>query len=101
MEDAHTAQQAGAFGIVLECIPSEIAEEITNTLAIPTIGIGAGVNCDGQVLVTNDLLGLSLGHVPRFVKQHANLKQVIADAAAAYRDEVRDSSFPDSEHSYS
>ena len=101
MKDAHTAQQAGAFGIVLECIPSEIAEEITNTLAIPTIGIGAGVNCDGQVLVTNDLLGLSLGLVPRFVKQHANLKQVIADAAAAYRDEVRDSSFPDSEHSYS
>lgn len=101
MEDAVAAQQAGAFGIVLECIPSEIAEEITNTLAIPTIGIGAGVNCDGQVLVTNDLLGLSLGHIPRFVKQHANLKQIIADAASAYRDEVRDSSFPGSEHSYS
>jgi 3-methyl-2-oxobutanoate hydroxymethyltransferase len=94
LKDAHAAQDSGAFGIVLECIPSDIAAEVTAQLAIPTIGIGAGPDCDGQVLVVNDLLGLTGGYVPRFVKRYADLRGVIQDAATRYRDEVAGGEFP-------
>ncbi len=98
--DAHAAEDAGAFGIVLECIPTAIAAEITSELRIPTIGIGAGAACDGQVLVLHDLLGLTSGHVPRFVKQYADLKTQIIDAATRFRDEVRSGEFPTREQSF-
>lgn len=97
--DAHAAQEAGAFAIVLECIPTELANQITASLEIPTIGIGAGAGCDGQVLVVHDMLGL-IDNPPRFVKPYANLKQAIGDAATEYCDEVRNGAFPAKEHSY-
>jgi 3-methyl-2-oxobutanoate hydroxymethyltransferase len=98
--DARAAQEAGAFAIVLECIPSGLAQEITAALTIPTIGIGAGPHCDGQVLVTNDLLGVTLGPVPRFVRQYADLKQVVQDAVTRYRDDVRQGTFPGAENQF-
>jgi len=94
LADAQAAEQAGAFAIVLECIPEAIASRITQTLRIPTIGIGAGAGCDGQVLVIHDLLGLTLGPVPRHVKAYADLKIIIAQAVAQFRDEVRGGTFP-------
>lgn len=100
LADARAAAQAGAFAIVLECIPREIAREITTEIAIPTIGIGAGADCDGQVLVITDLLGITTGYVPRFVKQYADLKGEITRAVMQYRDEVRDGTFPAKEHGY-
>jgi 3-methyl-2-oxobutanoate hydroxymethyltransferase len=101
LADACAAEEAGAFGIVLECIPSEIAAKVTSRLNIPTIGIGAGPNCDGQVLVINDLLGMTVGYVPRFVKSYANLKQTIVDSTQQWCTEVRSREFPDSKHSFS
>jgi 3-methyl-2-oxobutanoate hydroxymethyltransferase len=98
--DAKAAEDAGAFAIVLECIPATLAAEITRALQIPTIGIGAGGQCDGQVLVTSDLVGLTTGYVPRFVKQYANVKQVIQDAAARYCDDVRSGRFPTAEQAF-
>jgi 3-methyl-2-oxobutanoate hydroxymethyltransferase len=98
--DATAAQEAGAFAIVLECIPAPIAAELTAALNIPTIGIGAGPHCDGQVLVTHDLVGLTSGYVPRFVRQYADLKAVIQLAVTRYRDEVRGGSFPGPEHGF-
>ena len=92
--DARAAQDAGAFAVVLECIPGPIAAEITEALNIPTIGIGAGAGCDGQVLVTSDLLGLTSGYVPKFVKQYADLRSVITDAVSRYREEVQSGAFP-------
>ena len=100
MADAKAAQQAGAFAIVLECIPAEIAHEITAELAIPTIGIGAGPHCDGQVQVLHDMLGITLGHVPRHAKAYADLKNTIAEAVTRYRDEVREGVFPGDEQSF-
>jgi 3-methyl-2-oxobutanoate hydroxymethyltransferase len=100
-DDALAAQTAGAFGIVLECIPSKIAADLTRELHIPTIGIGAGPDCDGQVLVINDLLGLPSQYVPRFVKQYANLKETISGAVSQYCREVHDGLFPDEAHSFS
>ncbi len=94
MADARAAQEAGAFAVVLECIPSHTAAEITGELKIPTIGIGAGPRCDGQVLVTHDLLGLTSGYVPKFAKQYADLRSVIHEAAARYSEEVRAGQFP-------
>jgi 3-methyl-2-oxobutanoate hydroxymethyltransferase len=99
-EGALAAQEAGAFGIVLEGIPAELAAEVTESLEIPTIGIGAGPHCDGQVLVINDLLGMDDGFQPRFVKQYADLSGVIRDAVGTYCDEVREGEFPDAEHSF-
>jgi 3-methyl-2-oxobutanoate hydroxymethyltransferase len=96
LADARAAQDAGAFAIVLECIPEPIAATITAELLIPTIGIGAGKACDGQVLVLHDLLGLTSGYVPRFVRQYADLRSLIAEAVAAYCRDVADGSFPDS-----
>ena len=98
--DAESAQNAGAFAIVLECIPAPIAAEITRTLRIPTIGIGAGPDCDGQVLVVNDMLGLTDRYVPRFVKKYADLQTTVTDAVSRYRDEVRDGTFPGAEQTF-
>lgn len=100
LADALAAESAGAFAMVLECIPSDIAREITETISIPTIGIGAGPDCDGQVLVLHDVLGLSTGYVPRFVKAYADIKPTIIAAATQYRDDVRSGQFPKSEHGY-
>src|SRR5438093_7863895 len=93
-------QEAGAFSLVLEAVPSELAGEITRSLHIPTIGIGAGPGCDAQVLVLTDLLGLSDGKLPKFAKAYANLREEIADAAQAFAREVEAGTFPDREHSY-
>jgi 3-methyl-2-oxobutanoate hydroxymethyltransferase len=100
LADAKAAEQAGAFSIVLECIPVALAGKITSAVGIPTIGIGAGAGCDGQVLVTNDLLGLTSGYVPRFVKAYADLKTTITDAVTRFRDDVRASRFPGDQQSY-
>jgi 3-methyl-2-oxobutanoate hydroxymethyltransferase len=94
LADAQAAQQAGAFAIVLECMPAEIAARVTQAINIPTIGIGAGNGCDGQILVFHDLLGLTSGRVPKHAKAYADLKQVIAQSVAQYRDEVRSGAFP-------
>jgi len=97
-KDAKAVEEAGAFAIVLECIPEEIAKEITKSLSIPTIGIGAGRYCDGQVLVINDLLGLFDKFVPKFVKQYANLKKDAVSALQVFIDEVNCGKFPEDEH---
>jgi 3-methyl-2-oxobutanoate hydroxymethyltransferase len=97
--DALAVQEAGAFAVVLEGVPAELAAEITGLLAIPTIGIGAGVACDGQVLVLHDLLGLS-DWTPSFARQYANLGQLASQAARAFADDVRQRKFPGDEHSY-
>lgn len=98
--DALAAQEAGAFALVLECIPTPIATEITSRLSIPTIGIGAGAGCDGQVLVLHDLIGLTSGYVPKFVKPYADVKSIIIDAVTRYRDDVRASNFPGPEQQF-
>ena len=100
MDDARAAEGAGAFAVVLECIPAPLAQQLTEVLEIPTIGIGAGAGCDGQVLVTNDLVGLTTGHVPRFVKPHADLKESVDRAVSHYCDEVRKGTFPGPDQSY-
>jgi 3-methyl-2-oxobutanoate hydroxymethyltransferase len=100
LEDAAAVEQAGAFSIVLEGIPAELAAEITAKLSISTIGIGAGPSCDGQVLVMHDMLGLSEAFVPRFAKPYAKLWQDAAAATASYIKEVRERSFPSSQHCY-
>ena len=94
LKDAQAAEAAGAFSMVVECVTSEIATAITNEVKIPTIGIGAGINCDGQVLVTNDLLGLTTGYVPRHVKAYADLHGTITSAVQQYCQEVQDGLFP-------
>jgi 3-methyl-2-oxobutanoate hydroxymethyltransferase len=99
-EDARLLEEAGIFALVLEGIPWQVAEVITGELRIPTIGIGAGSSCDGQVLVTNDLLGLFDDFVPKFVKRYANLKETIAAAFTRYRQEVRAGEFPGPEHAF-
>jgi 3-methyl-2-oxobutanoate hydroxymethyltransferase len=99
-EDALALQAAGCFALVLEAVPAAVAAEITRALEIPTIGIGAGAACDGQVLVWHDLLGLYQGHAPRFVKQYAELQPLIQDAVARYGDEVRSGAFPEERHTY-
>ena len=102
LAEAVELEAAGAFAIVLEGIPSALAAKVTQALAIPTIGIGAGVQCDGQVLVVHDMLGLSRGHrKPRFVKEFAQLGALVVDAARRYAAEVEAGTFPDAEHSYS
>ena len=98
--DAEAVQAAGAFSVVLEGIPKTIATKITQTLNIPTIGIGAGSDCDGQVLVLHDMLGLTATHVPKFVKQYANLRKNAIDGIANYVREVRENIFPADEHTY-
>lgn len=99
LEDAHAVEQAGASAVVVECIPMDLAEEITAKLSIPTIGIGAGVHCDGQVLVMHDLLGLSERRLA-FVKRFAELRDDVVAATSAYVDEVRAGAYPDDAHSF-
>jgi 3-methyl-2-oxobutanoate hydroxymethyltransferase len=100
LRDARAVEAAGAFAIVLESIPRELAARITAKLRIPTIGIGAGPDCDGQVLVINDLLGLSFGHKPKFTRRYADVGEIIARAAAEYCRDVQQGRFPSDEESY-
>jgi 3-methyl-2-oxobutanoate hydroxymethyltransferase len=100
MQDARILEEAGAFSLVLECVPERLAAEITNALSIPTIGIGAGVNCDGQVLVVNDMLGMYDRMTPKFVKKYANMNLDIKNAVKRYIQDVQTSAFPDAEHSF-
>ena len=100
LADAKAIEQAGAFSVVLECIPSDLAAEISGAIRIPTIGIGAGPGCDGQVLVLHDLLGLTPGRLPRHAKAYADLKTLAADAVSRYRDEVRAGQFPTAGQSF-
>jgi 3-methyl-2-oxobutanoate hydroxymethyltransferase len=93
--------KSGIFSLVLEGIPSEVARRVTESVNVPTIGIGAGPHCDGQVLVINDMLGIGGGTYPKFVKTYANLREDITRAARAFADEVEDGTFPDADHSYS
>jgi 3-methyl-2-oxobutanoate hydroxymethyltransferase len=95
IEDAIALESAGAFAIVLESIPAEVAERVTRSVSIPTIGIGAGPDCDGQVLVSYDMLGLFDEFVPSFVKQYAKLGETVKEAAQAYADDVRSGRFPE------
>jgi 3-methyl-2-oxobutanoate hydroxymethyltransferase len=99
-QDARKIQEAGVFAIVLEGIPDDLAGEITQDIKVPTIGIGAGVQCDGQILVLHDLLGLGMDSSPKFVKQYACLGDKVKKAVSSYIQEVRDETFPDEEHSY-
>lgn len=100
MQDALAVERGGAFSVVLEGIPLDLAREITRRLSIPTIGIGAGVHCDGQVLVVHDMLGLFDMYTPKFVKRYADLRGVMADAVKNFIAEVREGKFPDEEHSF-
>ena len=98
--DARAVQDAGAFAVVMEMVPAEIAGQVTKELAIPTIGIGAGVDCDAQVLVWPDMAGLTSGRVPKFVKKYADLRAQLLAAAQEYATEVREGAFPGPEHSF-
>jgi 3-methyl-2-oxobutanoate hydroxymethyltransferase len=100
LEDAKILQDAGAFSLILEAIPSELAAQITKDLAIPTIGIGAGLHCDGQVLVIHDVLGLFERFVPKFVKRYANLKDDALKAIKQYKEEIEKGLFPGEKHSF-
>jgi 3-methyl-2-oxobutanoate hydroxymethyltransferase len=100
IQDALNLEKAGVFSVVLECITDEVARLITERLKIPTIGIGAGPYCDGQILVFHDLVGLSDGHLPKFVKKYVDLHQIISCAVQDYMADVREGRFPDSSHSY-
>jgi 3-methyl-2-oxobutanoate hydroxymethyltransferase len=94
LADAHAVAEAGAFAVVLEMVPGDLAAQVTADLDIPTVGIGAGADCDAQVLVWQDMAGLRRGRLQRFVKQYANLAKIIGDAAAAYVEDVRSGTFP-------
>ena len=100
LRDARALEGAGCYAIVLECIPAELARIVTSQLRIPTIGIGAGPHCDGQVLVLNDLLGLDAGFAPRFVKRYAEMGTQVQGAVSAYVSEVKATAFPDDEHAF-
>ena len=100
LEDAAILEQAGAFAVVLEKIPSALAAEVTSSLTIPTLGIGAGVECDGQVLVINDILGLNREFHPRFVRRYADLDNVVEQAVSQYVHDVREKDFPSTDESY-
>lgn len=100
LADAVALQEAGAFAVVMEMVPAEVAKKITHELHIPTVGIGAGPDCDAQVLVWQDMAGLRRGKAPRFVKRYADLSGVLSGAAAAFADEVRRGEFPGPEHAF-
>ena len=100
IEDAVLLEKAGAFSIVLEGIPEKVAELITNSVSIPTIGIGAGKYCDGQILVYQDMLGMFNDFVPKFVKQYANIGTVMIEAISSYVKEVQDGTFPEEKHTF-
>ncbi len=100
LQDAQELDRLGVFSIVLECIPESLARTITDTVNAPTIGIGAGKHCDGQVLVINDMLGFDENFKPKYVKTYANLNKTIKDAVARFMDEVSTGKYPDEEHTY-
>jgi 3-methyl-2-oxobutanoate hydroxymethyltransferase len=100
VDDALALQGAGCFSVVLEAVPAPVAKAVTAALAVPTIGIGAGGDTDGQVLVWHDMLGYYEGHAPRFVKRYADLGDAIVDALGRYADEVRSGAFPEEQHTY-
>jgi 3-methyl-2-oxobutanoate hydroxymethyltransferase len=100
LRDARAVEAAGAFAVVLEAVPRELAAEITHELKIPTIGIGAGADCDGQILVTHDILGLTFAQTPKFARQYANLGEMISKAAREYCNDVRGGTFPSDAESY-
>ncbi|MEP6696693.1 MAG: 3-methyl-2-oxobutanoate hydroxymethyltransferase [Pseudonocardiales bacterium] len=101
VHDALALQRAGAFSVVLEMVPADVAKRVTAELTIPTIGIGAGVDCDAQVLVWQDMAGMRDGRLPKFVKQYADLRGVLTGAVQAFADDVRTGHYPDGSHSYS
>ena len=98
--DAKALEAAGAFAVVLEVIPAELAREITEAISIPTVGIGAGAKCDAQVIVWQDMLGLTPGKPAKFVKQYADLRNIMMDASRAWAQDVVNGTYPDNEHSY-
>jgi len=98
LDDAKAVERAGAYAVVMECVPEGLAREITETLSIPTIGIGAGIDCDGQVLVMHDVLGLLKGFRPKFVKHYVNLQEIVDQAVKEYIEEVQKGTFPGKEH---
>ncbi|WP_367137180.1 MULTISPECIES: 3-methyl-2-oxobutanoate hydroxymethyltransferase [Streptomyces] len=100
LRDAKAVQDAGAFSVVLELVPAELAAEVTRALHIPTVGIGAGAECDAQVLVWTDMAGMTPGRVPRFVKQYAQLREVLGGAARAFAEDVVDGAYPAPEHAF-
>lgn len=100
LDDARQLEEAGVFALVLECMPAELAARITTALSVPTIGIGAGPHCDGQILVTEDMLGLYEELAPKFVKHYAALAQTIQQAVESYKREVQQGTFPSEAHSY-
>jgi 3-methyl-2-oxobutanoate hydroxymethyltransferase len=100
LTDARAVAEAGAFAVVLEMVPGDLARQVTVDLDIPTVGIGAGPDCDAQVLVWQDMAGLRRGRMQRFVKQYADLAKIIGDAAAAYVDDVRNGTFPSEQHTF-
>ncbi len=100
LADAHAVEDAGAFAVVLEMVPAEAAAKVTEELTIPTIGVGAGPDVDGQLLVWTDWAGFTTGRIPKFVRQYANLAQVLTDAVVAYRSDVADGAYPGPEHNY-
>lgn len=100
LEDAKALSEAGVFALVLECVPAQVAQNITDTIAPPTIGIGAGRHCDGQILVLQDMLGMNYGRLPKFVKRYASLGEDMKKAFSKYSKEVQDGSFPSDEYSY-
>ncbi len=101
LADAHAVEEAGAFAVVMEMVPSEIAGQVTEELSIPTISVGAGPHCDGQLLVWSDWAGFTRGRIPRFVKQYAQIADALLDAANAFREEVESGVYPAPEHEYS
>lgn len=100
LEDAKKCEEAGAFAVVLECVPKQLAQQVSSSLSIPTIGIGAGLNVDGQVLVYHDIITYGVERVPKFVKQYTNVNEQIAAGLNAYVSEVRHSAFPEDKHSF-
>src|SRR5437870_5339680 len=100
LRDAHAVEASGAFAVVLEAVPRELAAQITKELRIPTIGIGAGPDCDGQILVVHDLLGLTFEQTPKFARQYANVGEIISKAVREYCDDVREGGFPSDAESY-
>jgi 3-methyl-2-oxobutanoate hydroxymethyltransferase len=100
LADAHAVEEAGAFAVVLEMVPSQVAAEVTAALGIPTISVGAGPHCDGQLLVWSDWAGFTRGRIPRFVKQYAQIGQTLLDAAKLFREDVESGVYPAPEHEY-
>ena len=100
LADARALEQAGAFALVLESVPAELARQVSAALRIPTVGIGAGPYCDAQIMVWQDMAGLTTGRLPRFVKRYADIRAGLLDAASRYAAEVADQRYPDTEHSY-